>query len=64
MEAVTSIFTLVASNIYFTKNDLKNAYNTVPILDEHQKYLKSDDSIIYTNLPAYLMVIVMGNKIS
>ena len=37
METITSILKLVTPNMYFTKIDLKDY--TVPILDEHQKYL-------------------------
>ena len=40
MEAITSILKLVTPNIYLTKTDLKDAYYTIPILEEHQKYLK------------------------
>ena len=59
MEIITSILKLVTTNIYFTKADLKDAYYTIPILEEHQKYLNLLTKFIYINLPAYLMVIVM-----
>ena len=31
---------LVTPNMYFTKIDMKDAYHTIVILEEHQKYLK------------------------
>lgn len=40
--------------MYFTKIDLKDAYYTIPILEEHQKYLKfanKDDLLKFTCLP-------------
>ena len=40
MEIITSILKLVTTNIYFTKTDLKDAYYTISILEEHQKYRK------------------------
>ena len=40
MEIITSILKLVTSNMHFTKIDLKDAYYTIPIIEEHQKYLK------------------------
>ena len=39
METITSTLMLVAPNMYFTKINLNNAYYTMPILEEHQKYL-------------------------
>ena len=59
METITSILKLVTPNMYFTKIDLKDYI--IPILEEHQKYLNLLTKIIYINLPAYLMVIVMGH---
>ena len=41
METITSILKLVTPNMYFTKIDLKHAYHTIPVLEEHRKYLKS-----------------------
>ena len=38
MEAITSILKLVTPNMYFSKIELKDAYYTIPILEEHQKY--------------------------
>ena len=54
MEAITSILKLVTPNIYLTKTDLKDAYYTIPILEEHQKYLKfanKDHLYKFTCLP-------------
>ena len=39
METITSILKLVTPNIYFTKIGQTDAYYTIPILEEHQKYL-------------------------
>ena len=39
MEAIMYILTLVTPNCYMTKVDVKDAYYSVPILPEHQKYL-------------------------
>ena len=39
METITSILKLVTPNMYFTKIDLKDTYDTIPILEEQQKYL-------------------------
>ena len=62
MEIITSILKLVTTNIYFTKADLKDAYYTIPILEEHQKYLNLLTKFIYINLTAYLMVIAMVHR--
>ena len=62
MKIITSILKLVTTNIYFTKADLKDAYYTIPILEEHQKYLNLLTKFIYINLTAYLMVIVMVHR--
>ena len=54
MEAITPILKLVTPNIYLTKTDLKDAYYTIPILEEHQKYLKfanKDHLYKFTCLP-------------
>ena len=40
METIKSILTLVTPNCYMVKVDIKDAYHSVPILPEHQKYLK------------------------
>ena len=40
METIKSILTLVTPNCYMAKVDIKDAYCSVPILPEHQKYLK------------------------
>ena len=40
METIISILKLVTPNMFFTKIDLKDAYYTIPTLEEHQKYLK------------------------
>ena len=40
METIKSILTLVTPNCYMAKVDIKDAYYSVPILPEHQKYLK------------------------
>ena len=52
METVSLILKLVTPNMYFTKIDLKNAYCTIPILEEHQKYLKfANKDHLYNCLP-------------
>ena len=54
METITLILKLVTPNIYFTKIDLKDAYYTIAILEEHQKYLKfanKDHLYKFTCLP-------------
>ena len=40
MEAINSILTMVTSNCYMAKLGIKDAYYSIPILEEHQKYLK------------------------
>ena len=40
METIKSILILVTLNYYMVKVDIKDAYSSVPILPEHQKYLK------------------------
>ena len=40
METIKSILILVTPNYYMVKVDIKDAYSSVPILPEHQKYLK------------------------
>ena len=40
MEIITSILKLATPKTYFTKIHLKDAYYTIPIATEHQKYLK------------------------
>ena len=40
MDTLKSILTLVTPNIFMTKLDIKDAYYSVPILEEHQKLLK------------------------
>ena len=39
-ETIKYILTLVPPNCYMAKVDIKDAYYSVPILPEHQKYLK------------------------
>ena len=38
METIKSILTLVTPNCYMAKIDIKDAYYSVPIVPEHQKY--------------------------
>ena len=40
METIKPILTLVTPNYYMAKVDIKDTYYSVPILPEHQKYLK------------------------
>ena len=40
METIKSILTLVTPNCYMAKVDIKNPYYPIPILPEHQNYLK------------------------
>ena len=40
METIKSILTLVTPNCFMAKVDIKDAYYSVPILPEHEKYLK------------------------
>ena len=40
METITLMLKLVTLNTYFTKIDLKDAFYTIAILEEHQNYLK------------------------
>ena len=40
IETVKSNLTLVTPNCYMTKGDINDTYYSVPILVEHQKYLK------------------------
>ena len=40
MDTIKSILTLLAPNCYKAKVGIKDAYYSVPILPEHQKYLK------------------------
>ena len=40
LETIKSILTLVTPNCYMAKVDIKDSYYSVPILPEHQKYLK------------------------
>ena len=54
METTTSLLKLVTPNMSFSKTDLKDAYYTIPILKEHQKYLKfanKDHLYKFTCLP-------------
>ena len=40
METIKSILTLMTANCYMAKVDTQDTYYSVPILPEHQKYLK------------------------
>ena len=40
METINSILTLVTPNCFMAKVDIKDAYYSIPVLPEHQKYLK------------------------
>ena len=40
METIYSILTVITPNCYKAKRDIKGAYYSIPILEEHQKYLK------------------------
>ena len=40
METINSILTIITPNYYMTKLDIKDGYYSIPILEEHQKYLK------------------------
>ena len=40
METIMSILKVVTPLTYFTKNDSKDAYYTIPVSPNHQKYLK------------------------
>ena len=40
METIKSIKTLMSPNCYMTKVGIKDAYYSVPIQPEHQRYLK------------------------
>ena len=54
METITSILKLVTTILYFTMTDLKDAYYTTPISEEHQKHLKfanEDHLYKFTCLP-------------
>ena len=52
METVKSSLTLVAPNCYIAKVDIKDAYYSVPILPEHQEYLKFFLEVNFINLHA------------
>ena len=39
METINSILTMITPTCYIAKLDIKNAYYSFPILEEHQKYL-------------------------
>ena len=54
METINSIITLVTPGCYMAKVDIKDAYYSIPILKEHQKYLKffyKDKLYQFTCLP-------------
>ena len=40
METINSILLMITPNYYMGKLDIKDAYNSTPILGQHQKYLK------------------------
>ena len=40
MDTIHSVLSLITSNCYMGKIDIKDAYYSVPILEEHQKFLK------------------------
>ena len=40
METIKSVVNLVTPNCYMTKIDIKDAYYSISILPEHQKFLK------------------------
>ena len=40
METINSILTMITPNCYMAEHDIKGAYYSIPILEEHQKYLK------------------------
>ena len=40
METINSILTIITPNCYMAKLDIKDAYYSILILEEHQKYLK------------------------
>ena len=40
METIKSVLNLVTSDCYMAKIDIKDAYYSIPILPEHQKFLK------------------------
>ena len=56
METIKSILTLVTPNSYMAKVDIKDACYSVPILPEHQKYLKFYLRGKFINLHAFQMV--------
>ena len=59
METIKSILTLVTPNCYMAKVDIKDAYYSVPILPEHQKYFSNFISTLeenFINLHAFQMV--------
>ena len=41
MEIIKSVLNLVTPNCYMAKIGIKDAYYSIPILPEHQKFLKS-----------------------
>ena len=40
MESINNVINLIKPNVYMTSSDLKDAFFSVPIHNEYQKYLK------------------------
>ena len=55
METLTDAIRLITPNCFMASVDLKDAYYSVPMAKEHQKYLKFNLSVPYINLHAFLM---------
>lgn len=55
MESITHVLNLIQPNVYMASIDLKDAFFSVPIFEDHQKYLKFYFQLLY-QLTVCLMV--------
>ena len=67
MESINNIINLIKPNVYITSIDLKDAFFSIPIHNDHQKYLKFifGNLFQFTSMPnGYELVMRIFTKIS
>lgn len=63
INAINPIFTMITSNCYKVKLDIKDTHHSIPILEKHQKYLKFlFGGKLYINSLALLMTCVLDRE--
>ena len=60
METITTILSLVRPNCYMGTIDIKDAYYSVPVCEEDQKYLKFILMVNFSNSPVFQLGFVLG----